>query len=89
MLVFQPKSKEIEQIARLVAAGAQEVVTEIESATSKINRPKFNQLLDEVRQDKIKRLIVTRLDRISRYEIIEKTVINKLYTQSLFEKANF
>ncbi len=55
-----------QQIARLIAAGADKIVKEVESARSKADRPKFNHLMAEVRQNKVKKIIVTRLDRISR-----------------------
>ncbi|HBE17079.1 MAG TPA: hypothetical protein DDW51_05570 [Cyanobacteria bacterium UBA11367] len=56
-----------QQVARLVGAGAEEIIQEIESARGgKATRYKFNQMMEDVRQGKIKKVIITRLDRISR-----------------------
>ncbi len=54
-----------QQIARLKAAGATEVLIDIESGRSDA-RKQFNQLLKLVGQDRVNEIIITRVDRLGR-----------------------
>ncbi len=54
-----------QQIARLKAAGATEVLIDIESGRSD-GRKQFNQLLKLVQQDNVDEIIITRIDRLGR-----------------------
>jgi len=63
-----------QQIARLRAAGAKDIYTDIESG-SKNSRPKFKQLITDCKLGKISEVIVTRLDRLTRSLVtLRKTV---------------
>lgn len=55
-----------QQIARLKAAGAAAVFTDIESGT-KSDRPQLQALLNAIRSGKVSTLWVTRLDRLARH----------------------
>lgn len=54
-----------QQVARLKAAGATEILTDIDSG-SKSNRPNFRKLLGMVQRDEIQEVVITRIDRLTR-----------------------
>lgn len=54
-----------QQVARLKAAGVQELLVDIESGRSD-SRKEFNRLLQMVKSGKIGKLVVTRIDRLGR-----------------------
>ncbi|MEC4815245.1 MAG: fdxN element excision recombinase XisF [Scytonema sp. PMC 1069.18] len=54
-----------QQIARLKAAGATEVLIDIESGRSD-SRKQFNELLKLVQQNQVEEIIITRIDRLGR-----------------------
>ncbi|MFN5753469.1 MAG: recombinase family protein, partial [Pseudanabaena sp.] len=63
-----------QQIARLKAAGATEIYSDVESG-SKNSRPKFKQLIADCKLGRISEVIVTRLDRLTRSLVtLRKTV---------------
>lgn len=57
-----------QQIARLKAAGAELVLVDVESGreNKESDRPNFQKMMQWVRAGSIKRVILTRLDRLSR-----------------------
>ena len=54
-----------QQVARLQAAGATEVLIDIESGRSD-TRKKFNQLLKLVQENQVDEIVITRVDRLGR-----------------------
>lgn len=72
-----------QQIARLEAAGATHILSDVESG-SRDTRPNFNELLDNCREQKCQEVVVTRLDRLTRslptlrrtLEVIQKSGVN-------------
>ncbi|MCJ8280145.1 MAG: recombinase family protein [Rivularia sp. ALOHA_DT_140] len=63
-----------QQVARLTAAGATEVLIDIESGRSD-SRKQFNQLLKLVEHNRVDEIIITRIDRLGRSVItIHKTI---------------
>lgn len=68
-----------QQMARLKSAGAQELLVDIESGRSD-NRKEFNRLLSMIKDGKIGKLVVTRLDRLGR------SVISLHRTTALLEE---
>jgi site-specific DNA recombinase len=65
-----------QQIARLKAAGASEIYSDVESG-SKSSRPKFKKLLADCKLGKITEVIVTRLDRLTRSLVTLRETIDK------------
>ncbi|MBD2057899.1 recombinase family protein [Oculatella sp. FACHB-28] len=54
-----------QQQNRLRVAGAEEILTDVESGR-KDDRPQFQQLMELVRQQRVERVVVTRIDRLGR-----------------------
>ncbi|MFO0194853.1 MAG: recombinase family protein, partial [Pseudanabaena sp.] len=66
-----------QQIARLKAAGATEIYSDVESG-SKNSRPKFKQLIADCKLGRISEVIVTRLDRLTRSLVTLRKTIDQL-----------
>ena len=66
-----------QQRARLIEAGAKHIFKDIQ-AGRKDNRPDFQKLLALVKRGKIRRIIITRIDRITRSLITLKKLVDTL-----------
>lgn len=64
-----------QQVKRLEVAGAQEVITDVESG-SKANRAGLQKLLKMVKADQIDEVVITRLDRLARSIVTTKKAID-------------
>lgn len=66
-----------QQRARVIAAGAQYIFEDIQKGRDK-KRPDFDQLIELVKRGKIRKIIITRIDRITRSLVMLKRLIDVL-----------
>ncbi|MGB7249075.1 MAG: recombinase family protein, partial [Phormidesmis sp.] len=75
-----------QQVARLRAAGAEDVITDVQSG-SKANRAGLQQIMQLVEEQRIEEVIITRLDRLARSIVTTKKVIDLFRRQEVNLRA--
>lgn len=76
-----------QQIERLKSAGAIEVLADVESGWKNSDRPNLQKLIALVENHQVDKVIITRLDRLSRQGLKSFEIINKFLQSDVILKA--